>query len=226
MKKNTQRIFLRMMQRINIGEYTTKFTEYPQDLTEFCKDKVKLPKLDALRGQAIALMAQPENRGARYLTREDTAQFFIQIGVPTDDSIQPFNKDFGLKKITGKGKYCLEYPFVLNTTHIQKRTGAKISGNRDEQIDAIKGWWRANLTEVPNSEWQIGHLDPTKPDATETNLAFQPPLQARYRDRFKWDQLFHTMWPTAEKELIPHFDKYYTDAEQRLIYEKLKEKFA
>jgi len=120
----------------------------------------------------------------------------------------------------------LEYPFVANTTHIQKRAGAKISGDRDEQINSVKAWWRANLTEVPNQEWQIGHLDPTKADASDTNLAFQPPLQARYRDRFKWDTLFHTMWPTAERELIPNMDQYYTEAEQRLIYEKLKEKFA
>jgi hypothetical protein len=34
------------------------------------------------------------------------------------------------------------------------------------------------------------------------------------------------MWPTAQHELIPHFDRYYTEDEQRLIYEKLKDKFA
>jgi len=214
-----------MLQRINICEYMTPFASYPVELFEFCKGKIKLPKLVSLRGQAIALMAQPENRGQRFLTREDTAVFFTQIGIQTDDSIQPFNKDFGLKKIEAKGKYCLEYPFNLNTTHIQKRTGAKISGDRDEKIEQVKSWWRANLVDVPNADWQIGHLDPTIPVATETNLAFQPPLQARYRDRFKWDPLFHTMWPTAKCELIPNFDHYYTEEEQRLIYEKLKEKF-
>jgi hypothetical protein len=221
-----QSTILRMTTRINIGVYTTKFTAYPSDLLEFCSGGVKLPKLDALRGQAIALLAQPENRGLRFMTREDTALFFTQIGIQTDDSIQPFNKDFGLKKMSGKGKYCLEYPFVMNTTHIQKRAGAKLSGDRDDQINTVKDWWRANLVDVSNAEWQLGHLDPTIPDATEANLAFQPPLQARYRDRFKWDDIFHIMWPTAEKELIPNIDKYYTEEEQRLIFEKLREKFA
>jgi hypothetical protein len=217
-----------MAQQLDISAYTRAFTEYPSDLLEFCRENnvdVKV-KLTSLRGQALALMAQPEIRGTHYLTREDTKKFFAQIGLETDDSIQQFNKDFGLKKVPGKGKYCLEYPFVANTTHMQKRAGAKISGDRDEQINAVKSWWRANLTDVPNPEWQIGHLDPTKPDSSEANLAFQPPLQARYRDRFKWDPLFHTMWPTAERELIPNMDQYYTEEEQRLIFEKLKEKFA
>ena len=215
-----------MAQRINISNYTTAFTEYPSDLKEFCEGKVKLPKkLSCLRGQALALLAQPEVRGQLYLEREDTSAFFNQIGLSTDDSIQPFNKDFGLKKMPGNGKYCLQYPFVANTTHIHKRAGAKISGNRHEQIDAVKQFWRDNLLDVPNADWQIGHLDPTIPDSGETNLAFQPPLQARYRDRFKWDRVFHTMWPTAERELIPNFDKYYTEDEQLLIFNALQAKF-
>lgn len=216
-----------MTQRITISNYTTAFVAYPAELEEFCKGKVKLPKLKGLRGQALALLSQPEVRGQLYLDREDTAAFFAQIGLSTDDSIQPFNKDFGLKKIKipGKGKYCLEYPFSVNTTHIQKRAGAKISGNRDEQIDVVKQFWRENLVDVPNDDWQIGHLDPTIPESGETNLAFQPPLQARYRDRFKWDRIFHTMWPTAERELIPNFDKYYTETEQLLIFKALQNKF-
>ena len=216
---------IRMVQRIAISNYTTAFADYPADLKEFCEGKVKLPKLSGLRGQALALLAQPEVRGQLYLEREDTSAFFNQIGLLTDDSIQPFNKDFGIKKMPGKGKYCLQYPFVVNTTHIHKRAGAKISGNRDEQIDAVKQFWRDNLVDVPNTDWQIGHLDPTIPDAGEANLAFQPPLQARYRDRFKWDRVFHTMWPTAERELIPNFDQYYTEAEQLLIFNALKNKF-
>jgi len=213
------------MERIVIANYATKFTEYPADLLEFCEGKVKLPKLDALRGQAIALLSQPEVRNQLYLTRDDTAEFFKQIGISTDDSIQPFNKDFGLKKIVIKGKYCLEYPFVLITTHIQKRKNAAISGDRNQKIEVVKDFWRENLINVPNEQWQEGHLDPTIPDSSESNLAYQPPLQARYRDRFKWDPFFHTMWPTAERELIPNFDKYYTEEEQKMMYIKLKEKF-
>jgi hypothetical protein len=214
-----------MTQRINITDYTSAFTEYPQDFQAFCHANKYNPEISTLGGQALALMAQPENRGQRYLIREDTNKFFSQIGFSTGDSIQPFNKT-QVKRIPGKGKYCLEYPFILNNIDIKKRDGAVITGNRDEQINAVKQWWRDNLVDVPNRDWQIGHLDPTIPDATKANLAFQPPLQARYRNKFKWDPIFHTMWPTAEHELIPHFDRYYTEEEQRLIYEKLKEKFA
>jgi hypothetical protein len=214
-----------MTQRINITEYTTAFTEYPQDFRAFCDANKYNPEISTLGGQALALMSQPENRGQRYLIREDSDKFFLQIGFTTGDSIQPFNKT-QVKRLPGKGKYCLQYPFVLNTTDIRKRDGAAITGDRDEKINAIKQWWRDNLVDVPNKDWQIGHLDPTIPDASESNLAFQPPLQARYRNKYKWDPLFHTMWPTAQHELVPHFDRYYTEEEQRLIYEKLKGKFA
>lgn len=215
-----------MTQRINITDYTTAFTEYPQDFRVFCDTKsYTSPEISTRSGQALALMAQPENRGMRYLIREDTDKFFAQLGLPRGDSIQQFNKT-QVKRVPGKGKYCLQYPFVLNDIDIKKRDGAVITGDRNEQINAIKQWWRDNLVDVPNDSWQIGHLDPTIPDASQTNLAFQPPLQARYRNRFKWDRLFHIMWPTAQHELIPHIDSYYTEEEQRLIYEKLREKFA
>jgi hypothetical protein len=189
---------LSIMNRILITKYAAKFTSYPVELLTICEtNNVHLPKIDSLRGQAIALMTQPEVRGEYYVTREDTATFFKQIGMETDDSIQPFNKDIGLKKKVMKGKYCVEYPFEVVKTHIQKRKDAAISGNRDEKIEVVKNFWRENLVDVPNELWQEGHLDPTIPDASENNLAFQPPLQARYRDRFKWDQFFHTMWTTA-----------------------------
>ena len=215
-----------IMNRILITKYGSQFTRYPSDLVEICdKNQVRLPKVESLRGQAIALMTQPEIRGEYYVTREDTSIFFKQIGMQTDDSIQPFNKDIGLKKKNMKGKYCIEYPFQVVKTHIQKRKDAAISGNRDEKIEVVKGFWRENLLDVPNEQWQEGHLDPTIPDATDDNLAFQPPLQARYRNRFKWDPFFHTMWPTAECELIPHMDKYYTQEEQAQLYNYLKTKF-
>ena len=214
-----------MTQRINITDYTTAFTEYPQDFRTFCDaNNYTTPEISNRSGQALALMAQPENRGQRYLIREDTEKFFAQLGLPKGDSIQQFNKT-QVKRVPGKGKYCLQYPFVLNEIDIKKRIGAVITGDRNEQINAIKKWWLDNLVNVPNEDWQIGHLDPTIPDASEKNLAFQPPLQARYRNKFKWDPMFHTMWPTAQHELIPHFDRYYTEEEQQLIYEKLKSKF-
>lgn len=87
----------------------------PPELDIFAKEnEIILPALDSLRGQALALMAQPEIRGQYYLGREEAKQFFLQVNMKTDDAIQPFNKALGLKRIPRKGFYCLEYPFVCD----------------------------------------------------------------------------------------------------------------
>jgi hypothetical protein len=213
------------LNRISITAYTTKYTAYPADLLAFCETmKVMPPNITSLRGQALALMAQPEVRGQLYLQREDTEQFFEQIGVPTNDAIQQFNKATGLKRIKKRGAYCLVYPYEADTTDLDKRKGVAISGDRNTAIEHIKSWWRTNLVDVPNSEWQVGHLDPTVGDASETNLAYQPPLQAKYRNRFKWNAYFQKMWPTAD-EWIGKMNKYHTEAEQRAMLAALKAKF-
>ena len=211
---------------IDIKKYSKKYDAYPQELQLFCtQNKVVLPSLDTIRGQGLALMAQPEVRGQKHLTRVETDAFFEQIGYKTTDSIQGFNKTTGIKRVKGRGIYCLAYPFECDMTDIDKRKGASISGDRDAAINTIKKYWRDNLVDVPNAEWQVGHLDPTIGDATEKNLAFQPPIQGKYRDRFKWDFLFQRMWPTAEKELIPKIDEYYTEKEQKMLLAALKAKW-
>jgi hypothetical protein len=211
---------------IDIKPYCKKFDTYPEDLAKFCElNHVKLPGIDSQMGQAYALMGQPEIRGQKHLGRVEATTFFQQIGMETNDSIQKFNKAVGLKRVKGRGIYCLEYPYVLDMTDLDKRKGASISGDRNICIDTIKRWWKENLLDVPNEQWQVGHLDPTIGDASEKNLAYQPPIQGKFRDRFKWDSLFQRMWPTAEKELIPKMDEYYTEKEQKLILAALKAKW-
>lgn len=215
-----------MTMAIEIGLYAKKFAEYVPELVNFAAThNLRLPKIDSLKGQALALLSQPEVRGKQHVSREHATKFFQTIGLETPDSIQPFNKGFGLKEIKVKGKICLAFPFELDTVSIDKRKGAVLGGDRDASINAVKDWWRKNLVDVPNEEWQVGHLDPTVPDASETNLAYQPPIQGKYRDRFKFDSLFHKMWPTAA-ELVTKVDKYYTEEEQRVLYEQLKLKFS
>jgi len=216
----------KMTTLINIAKYVTKFTAYPKDLLQFCtKNNVKLPGIESQMGQAYALMAQPEVRGQKHLGRIEATTFFQQIGMETDDSIQKFNKAVGLKRVKGKrGIYCLVYPFECDMTDIDKRKGCSISGDRNTVIDTIKKWWRENLIDVPNDKWQVGHLDPTIADASEKNLAYQPPIQGKYRDRFKWDSMFQRMWPTA-KEWISKMDEYHTEAEQKAMLQALKKKF-
>jgi hypothetical protein len=210
---------------IQIELYTTKFEDYPSDLLEFAKENsLKLPGISTLKGQALALLSQPEVRGKQHVSRPHATQYFQALDMKTPDSIQPFNKGFGLKEIKVKGKICLAFPFEKDTVNIDKRKGVSISGDRDTCINAVKEWWRKNLVDVPNKDWQIGHLDPTIDDPSEKNLAYQPPIQGKYRDRFKFCSSFLKMWPTAS-ELIPKFNKYYTDDEQRRIYEALKRKY-
>jgi len=212
----------------DVSKIMDKFLEYHKDLKVFAEaNNVRLPGLDTYMGQAIALMAQPGIRGKMYLTRNETDAFFKQIGMPTKDSIQPFNKCngyTGLKRVKSKGKYCLVYPFECDTTDLVKREGASIGGDRNTIIDLTKKWFRENIIDVPNDEWQVGHLDPTIPDASEKNLAYQPPIQARYRNRFKWDSMFQRMWPTG-KEWISKMDEYHTEAEQKEMLAALKKKF-
>lgn len=210
---------------INMATYTRRFTEFPSELLAFAaQHALQLPPLTTMRGQALALMAQPEVAGRQFITPADTTAFFQAIGMETRDAIQQFNKATGIKRVPKRGVYCLQYPFECDTTDLDKRKGVAISGDRDTSINAIKDWHRKNITDVPNEEWQIGHLDPTVDDASERNLAYQPPLQGKYRNRFKWDAYFHKMWPTAA-ELVPKFDEYYSQKEQEAIYQHLKGRF-
>jgi hypothetical protein len=210
---------------INIDRYTKKFVEYPPDLLVFINEtNITLPPLTTMRGQALALMSQPEVRGQQHIGRNEAIKFFQNIGMETMDAIQQFNKAIGLKRIKMRGYYCLQFPFESDTIDIDKRKGVCIKGNKNDFINTIKDWWKKNLIDVPNEEWQIGHLDPTINDASEKNLAYQPPIQGKYRDRFKFDEFFLKMWPTAS-ELVPKMDKFYTEKEQKIIYEHLKQKF-
>lgn len=212
--------------RIDIDLYTKKFESYPPDVEEFASEHgIRLLPLTSKMGQALCLMSQPEVRGHKHIKRDEADKFFKNIGMNAPDSIQQFNKATGFKRLNIKrGHYCLQYPFESDTTDIDKRKGASISGSKDDRVNAVKEWHKKYITDVPNEKWQVGHLDPTIGDASEKNLAFQPPIQAKYRNRFKFDSSFMKMWPTAEKELIPKFDHYYTEDEQKMIYEALKQK--
>jgi len=210
---------------IDIDTYTKKFEEYPSDFTAFAKEHdLTLLPLTSMRGQALALMSQPEVRGQKHIGRDEADKFFLNIGMATTDAIQQFNKATGIKRLKMRGYYCLQYPFVADTTDLVKRKGASISGDKNAIIDSIKEWWRTHLVDVPNDEWQTGHLDPTIGDASEKNLAYQPPIQGKYRDRFKFDEYFLKMWPTAH-ELCAKMHEYYTEKEQMMIFAYFMQKF-
>ena len=66
-----------MTSLINISNYTKKFQEYPEDLITFSKENnLSLIPLTSMRGQALALMSQPEIRGQKHIGREEANKFF------------------------------------------------------------------------------------------------------------------------------------------------------
>ena len=107
----------------------------------------------------------------------------------------------------------------------QKQVLARVTLNGTDGTSANAGDFIVqDYFDIPNNEWQIGHLDPTIDDSSEKNLAYQPPIQGKYIDRFKFDSFFIKMWPTCN-ELLSKINYYYTENEQKILYDKLKEKF-
>lgn len=214
-----------IMERIDIHAYVSRYAAYTEDVVSFANTHgIILPSISTMGGQALALMSEPDVRGKKYITPQDTETFFTQLGYSSRDAIQRFNKVIGFRRFKQRGVYCLLYPYEYDRVEVEKRKGAAIHGDRNSRIDAIKEFWKENIVDVPNQDWQVGHLDPTIADASEDNLAYQPPIQGKYRNMFKWDPYFMRMWPTAQ-HVIRNWTKYYTDSEQRVLYDNLKAKF-
>ena len=92
-------------------------------------------------------------------------------------------KDYHLEKIKTNMKDC-ELFFKL-----WKLTGCREVGDRfDRELGHIK-WVFRHIIDVPNEEWHIGHLDATKGNDS-SNLFYQPPIQARYRDNYIFNREF------------------------------------
>lgn len=60
-----------------------------------------------------------------------------------------------------------------------------------KEVSHIK-WHIDNIIDVPISEWHIGHLDATRGNDS-SNLYYQPPIQARYRDKYIFNQNFERL---------------------------------
>lgn len=202
------------LEHIDVNNFNTRFTEYSKEFQDFIeKYKIKPPSLETASGQGIALLTCNDNRN-KYLSRDDLETFFKNLDLKTKDAIQCVNKceQWGLKRGPVKGKYYIPYPFEYFSLHIMKRKNVKIPGDKNEKIDAIKEFIKLNYIDVPNDKWQVGHKDPNKTDNTN-NLIYQPPIQGKYRDRFKFDDMGLTKIPTVT-EMSNNIDKYYSKDEQ------------
>jgi hypothetical protein len=50
-------------------------------------------------------------------------------------------------------------------------------------------WVHTHILSIPSDRWQIGHLDASKGNEPE-NLFYQPPIQARFRDKYVFNKYF------------------------------------
>jgi disulfide oxidoreductase YuzD len=163
-------------------------------------------------------MTHSDNRN-KFIYRELLDEFIKIVGYKSNDIIQSINKtsQWGLKSQTINRKYyTIPYPFVYIDIHLRKRDFSKLK-NREQKIKLIKDYLIDNYINVPPELWEIGHRDPNDPDTLEEKLVYQPPIQGRFRDRFKYDEMGLTKTPTPQ-ELKNNFDRYYSLAEQKEIY--------
>jgi hypothetical protein len=197
------------------------YESYSDVFMEFCnKFNIKMPKINSLRGQSIAMLTNVNNLN-KGINRETLEVYFKSINYKSSDAIQTINKSdqWGLHWEKKDGYYYIPFPFQYVSLHVNKRKISKIGGNKDEKINNIKDFIKINYIDVPNELWQAGHKDPNKEDSDEDNLVYQPPIQGKYRDRFKYDDMGLLRIPTIT-ELFNNFDKYYPNKEEKEEFKK------
>ena len=192
------------MELINIDNISEIPTSYPDDFNEFCKlHELNPPKNDSSNGKALTAMLHFPNC---YWTRVVCDQFVEKFGIKTKDSIQLFNKheQRGIKTSTERGKNYIIVPYTLSNKH-KMRKNFTFDGTEEQkniEIDKIKPTIKADYIDVPNEEWQLGHKNPNSVDNEMTNLVLQPPIQAKYRDKYTFlDTLTKIPTPKTFQEM-------------------------
>ena len=162
------------------------FSKYPEEFLKFAKENdIVCPNISSRNGKALAVML---NTPGKYWNRETTEEFVKKFNIQTKDSIQLFNKHAqrGILCSLEKNKYYIPLPY--NTTNKNKmRKDFKFDGSEEEKVKAInniKDHIKSNYIDVPCEEWQLGHKNPDSTDSSNENLVLQPPIQAKYRDRY------------------------------------------
>ena len=158
---------------------------YPLEFINFCKDNnLIIPKINTGRGKALSAML---NNIDKYFDRKTCIEFCNKFNINSDDSIQLFNKheQIGIKTSDEKGKYYIKYPYCLSNKHkMRKNFGYNLTEEeKNNEINKIKATIKNDYLDVPNEKWQLGHKNPESND-NNNNLILQPPIQAKYRDRY------------------------------------------
>jgi hypothetical protein len=212
------------MDLIDISDIKNKYDKYPQEFKDFCKkNKLKAPNIKSNSGQLLCLLLNNKNK---YANREILENFCKKLDIKTKDCIQCVNKveQWGLKRYTcKKGLYNIPYPYEYYPIHLLKRKNFDYKDEKDKKINLIKEEIKKNYLDIDNEKWQLGHKNPELADNTMKNMILQPPIQAKYRDRFICLDTFIRI-PTP-KELKLKFDKYYTKNQQKELLKILNEKY-
>ena len=176
-----------MKKKINVDVIKRKnILNYPFEFKGFCEtNKLKPPSINSKNGIALSAML---NYPSFYWDRESCDKFVNKFNIDTKDSIQLFNKheQWGIKTSNEIGKNYILHPYQMSTKH-KMRHDFKFDGSNDEkhdEIEKIKSTIINDYINLPSCKWQLGHKNPEITDNTNTNLVLQPPIQAKYRDKY------------------------------------------
>lgn len=160
--------------------------KYPDSFIEFADDNnLKYPKLNTGNGQALcAMLLTP----GKHWSRHECDEFVKKFNITTRDSIQLFNKheQWGIKTSSERGKNYIVEPYTLSNKHKMRKnfTYDGTDEQKNAEIEKIKSTIKADYVDIANSEWQLGHKNPNSTDNAMSNLVLQPPIQAKYRDKY------------------------------------------
>ena len=202
--------------------------EFPEEFNEFClANDLKPPRITTGNGKALSVMLRYPNN---YWNRNTCDKFVAKFNITTKDSIQLFNKhnQWGIQTSSGKekGKLYIIYPYALSNKH-KMRKNFKFSGNDEEknnEIDKIKATIKTDYIDIDNSQWQLGHKNPSSTDNSSCNLVLQPPIQGKYRDNYIFiDTLTKIPVPNKLETMIKNKEIEFTQ-EQIIAYKELFDK--
>lgn len=92
-------------------------------------------------------------------------------------------KDFHFKKLESNMKDAQMFLKLLKKTY-----SVDVHDRLTQELSHIK-WSIEHILDQPVRDWQIGHLDATKGNHP-SNLYYQPPIQARFRDNYVFNREF------------------------------------
>lgn len=197
------------------------YVNYDRELLNWsAENKCKLPGINSVRGQIIALLTHPHNANVLF-TRAMLDAFLSKINMESKDVIQAVNKtdQWGLvHKTYLKKYYIIPRPFTYTSVHVNKRIkfGGEITNDRKmEMVENTKAFLMKYYINVDNDQWDMGHVNPNGSNDA-SNLIMQPPIQRAYRDNFKFDNYGLRLCPSAS-ELVKNIGKYYTKEEIEII---------